>query len=364
VKRKTWVLAGAVVLVAATATGGVVDMSGAKQATAASREPPVNTARVEKGRLSAMVSQYGILTYRARSDGSPYSVINRARGTYTKLPNSGDKVNCGDVLYRVDDGPVLLLCGSTPAYRSLSEGDSGPDVAELNANLVHLGYATHAQLDPSSHRFSSETASALEKLQSKLGETRTGSLALGRAVFLPEPIRIATVTGELAGFAHPGSKVLSATSDTLEVQVALDPSQQGDVKAGDRSQITLPGNTSVTGRVDRLGRVAQVPAGQNTSAGGATIPAYISLDHPEQARGLDKAPVHVNITTQGVESALSVPVTAIVGKSGGGFAVEAVRADGRRELVAVKLGLFDTAGGRVQVEGDLRQGDQVVVPSL
>ena len=57
-------------------------------------------------------------------------------------------------------------------------------------------------------------------------------------------------------------------------------------------------------------------------------------------------------------------MTALVGKSSGGFAVEVVRADGRRELVAVKLGLFDTAGGRVQVEGDLAEGDQVVVPSL
>jgi hypothetical protein len=57
-------------------------------------------------------------------------------------------------------------------------------------------------------------------------------------------------------------------------------------------------------------------------------------------------------------------VTAIVGKSGGGFAVAVVRADGRRELVAVKLGLFDSAGGRVQVvQGDLRRGDRVVVPS-
>ena len=119
-----------------------------------------------------MVSQYGTLTYRARSDGSPYAVINQARGTYTKLPDGGDRVDCGDVLYRVDDNPVLLLCGSTPAYRSLSKGDSGPDVAELNANLVHLGYATRAQLDPSSDRFSSATASALEKLQSRLGEDR------------------------------------------------------------------------------------------------------------------------------------------------------------------------------------------------
>jgi hypothetical protein len=318
---------------------------------------------VEKGRLSDTVSQYGTLTYRARLDGSPYAVINRARGTYTRLPNSGDKIHCGEVLYRVNDNPVLLLCGSTPAYRSLSKGDSGPDVTELNANLVHLGYATRAQLDPSSDRFSPATASALEKLQARLGEDQRGALALGQAVFLPESLRIATVTGELAGFAQPGSRVLFATSGTLEVQLALDPSQQGEVRAGDPAQVTLPGNTSVTGKVDRLGRVAQVSAGQNNGAGAATIPAYISLDHPERAHGLDRAPVQVEITTRGVENALSVPVTAIVGKSGGGFAVEVVRAGGQRELVAVKLGLVDTAGGRVQVEGDLRQGEQVVVPS-
>jgi Putative peptidoglycan binding domain len=264
----------------------------------------------------------------------------------------------------VNDNPVLLLCGSTPAYRSLSKGDSGPDVTELNANLVHLGYATRARLDPSSDRFGPETASALAKLQSRLGKDRTGSLKLGQAVFLPESVRIATVTGQLGGSAQPGAQVAQATSDTLEVQVALDPSQQDEVKTGDRAQITLPGNTSVTGKVDRLGRVAEVPAGQDGTAGAATIPVYISIDDPETASALDKAPVQVEITTKGVESALSVPVTAIVGKSGGGFAVEAVRADGRRELVAVKLGLFDTAGGRVQVvQGDLRRGDRVVVPS-
>jgi hypothetical protein len=361
--RKKWVLAGAAILVAVSATGGVVATSGAKRATAAAKGPPANTETVERGRLADMVSQYGILTYRARSDGSPYSVINRARGIYTKLPNGGDRVDCGDVLYRVNDNPVLLLCGSTPAYRSLSKGDTGSDVTELNANLVHLGYATRAQLDPSSNSFSSETASALVKLQSKLGEDQTGSLDLGRAVFLPESVRIAEVTGELGGSAQQGSKVLSVTSDTLEVQVNLDPSQQGEVKTGDPAQITLPGNKSVAGRVERLGRVAQVPAGQNINGGGATIPAYLSLDHPEQARGLDMAPVQVEITTKGVESALSVPLTAIVGRSGGGFAVEVVRAGGQRELVAVKLGLFDTAGGRVQVGGDLREGEQVVVPS-
>jgi hypothetical protein len=363
VRRKTWAVAAAVVLVAAAATAGVVAMVNAEQASPA-QEPPVNTATVERGKLSDMVSQFGTLAYRARSDGSPYAVINRARGTYTELPEAGDKVACGGVLYRVDVKPVLLLCGSTPAYRSLSEGERGPDVTELNANLVHLGYATRAQLDPSSRHFGSGTASALEKLQAKLGEDQTGSLKLGQVVFLPESVRIATVTGQLGGTAQPGAQVAEATSDTLEVQVALDPSQQDEVKAGDRAQITLPGNTSVTGKVDRLGRVAQVAEGQNGAAGAATIPAYISLDEPEKAGRLDRAPVQVEITTRGVESALNVPVTAIVGKSGGGFAVEVVRADGRRELVAVKLGLFDTSGGRVQVvQGDLRRGDQVVVPS-
>ena len=191
-----------------------------------------------------------------------------------------------------------------------------------------------------------------------------GSLDLGDAVFLPEAVRIAKVTGQVGGSAQPGAPVLSATSDTLHVQVALDPSQQGEVKKGDRAQITLPGNTPVTGRVARFGRVAQAPAGQDSKAADATIPTFITLDDPAKARGLDKAPVQVQITTKGVKSALSVPVTALFGKSGGGFAVEVVRAGDQRELVGVRLGLFDTANGRVQVEGDLDERDLVVVPSL
>jgi multidrug efflux pump subunit AcrA (membrane-fusion protein) len=146
--------------------------------------------------------------------------------------------------------------------------------------------------------------------------------------------------------------------------VNLDPSEQGQVKRGDRAQITLPGNTTVTGKVVGFGRNAQTPAGQDSSAADATIPTSISLDDPGKARGLDKAPVQVDITTAGVDDALSVPVTALVGRSGGGFAVEVARAGKRRELVAVTLGVFDTGGGRVQVEGDLRAGESVVVPSI
>jgi peptidoglycan hydrolase-like protein with peptidoglycan-binding domain len=358
VKRKTWVAAGAAVLVALTGT--VVVMSGAKEAAPAAQEPSANTVQVERGELSAMVSLDGVLTYRARSDGSPYSAINQAGGTYTELPDAGDKVDCGDVFYRVDDDPVLLLCGTVPAYRDLDGGDEGKDVRQLNWNLHKLGY----DADREDNSFTWKTVNALEKLEADKGFDVTGALDIDDAVFLPGPARIAKVTGELGGSASPGAPVAQATSDTLEVQVDLDASQQGVVKEGDRAQITLPGNESVKGKVDRLGRVAQVPAGEDHDAGAATIPAYVSLDRPKEASGLDRAPVQVDVRTKGVKSALSVPVLALVGKTGGGFAVEVVRDGGQGELVAVELGLFDTADGRVEVEGDLDEGDRVVVPSL
>lgn len=357
-------MAAAVVLVAAIC--GAVVMSRAEHPAAAAPAPAANTVKVELGELSAMVSQDGTLTHRARSDGSPYPVINQARGVYTSLPDNGDKVDCGGVLYRVDDNPVVLFCGAVPAYRGLHMGVKGRDVSQLNRNLHQLGYDADAQvhLHPSDNHFTVKTKKALKVLQHNKGLRVTGALDIGDAVFLSEPVRIAKVTAEPGGSARPGAPVLKATSDMLHVQVNLDPSQQGEVTKGDRAQITLPGNTPVTGRVEGFGRVAQTPAGQGSTAADATIPTFIRLDDPAKARGLDQAPVQVDITTKGVDSALSVPVTALVGKSGGGFAVEVVRAGERRELVAVKLGLFDTADGRVQVEGQLDKNDLVVVPSI
>jgi hypothetical protein len=353
--RKAWVLAGAAVLVVVAVIGGVVVLSGADDTTGGAQAAPASTAPVQQGKLSAAVSQDGTLTYRARADGSPFSVINQAHGVYTTLPDTGDKVDCGGVLYRVDDKPVLLLCGAVPAYRALHVGVAGQDVRQLNRTLRVRG---------AGGAFTTQTEKALKALQRRRGAHATGALALGDAVFLPEAVRIARVAGQLGGSARPGAQALNATSGTLHVQVNLDPSEQGQVKRGDRAQITLPGNTAVTGKVAGFGRIAQAVAGQDSSAADATIPTSVTLDDPRKTRGLDRAPVQVDITTEGVENALSVPVTALVGKDGGGFAVEVVRAGEQRDLVAVQVGLFDTADGRVQVEGDLREGDRVVVPSL
>src|SRR4029078_13348667 len=121
---------------------------------------------------------------------------------------------------------------------------------------------------------------------------------------------------------------------------------------------------SVSGKVIDVGRVAQIPDSPDAGAADATIPASIGLDDSKAARGLDQAPVQVDVTTKGVQDALSVPVTALVGKAGGGFAVEVVRDRGRRGLVPVEPGLVDAGAGRVAVAGDLHEGERVVVPSL
>jgi hypothetical protein len=365
---KRWVLAGVAVLVAVAAIGGVVVMTGAKPATPAAPEPLANTAKVEKGTLSAMVSLDGTLTYRAQSDGSPYAVIDQTLGTATWLPAVGQVIEHGQVIYRVDDTPVVLLFGPTPAYRTVAAGMTGADVTELNADLVALGYATAAEMPAGTDSFTAATATALKKLQAALGMPQTGALPLGQAVFEPAAVRVTTVPATLGGVLKAGNPVLQGTSTNRVVTIALDAAQQSLINVGNNVVITLPNHRTTPGVVTSVGTVATIPPAANggggKGSGTPTIAVEVRPTDPAATGSLDQAPVQVAITTEVVDSALSVPVTALVGKSGGGYAVEVARDGGRRDLVAVKLGLFDTAGGRVQVMGDLREGDRVVVPSV
>ncbi|MDX8151709.1 hypothetical protein SK069_08905 [Patulibacter brassicae] len=362
--RRTRVPIGAAVLTTAVAALGVVRATGSDDATAAGGAPPPATAAVERGPLSATVSLNGTLAHRGDEDGAASPVINHAAGTYTRLPAIGDRIGCGEVLYRVDDEPVLLLCGALPAYRDLAIGDRGRDVRQLNRELHRLGddRAAGVAVDPDDHDFTWSTRAALVHRQHRVGAEATGRVDRAAAVVLPRAARIAGTVGTLGGAARPGATVARATSDELEVQVDLEPSQQGQVRRGDRVRITLPGNRSTTGRVARIGSVART-ADEDGDVGTATIPAAIRLDDRRAAHGLDQAPVRAEIVTAGVARALSVPVTALVGRTGGGLAVEVVRADGGRGLVAVRIGLVDATAGRVQVEGAVRAGDRVVVPS-
>ncbi len=383
-KGKPWVLAGAVVLAVALAIGGTVGVSSGKQVTSNTTELPPNTAKVEMGELSAMVSVDGTLTYQAQPDGSPYSVVNQASGIYTELPVPGQVISQGQVLYQVNDSPVLLLYGSTPVYRTLSSGVTGVDVAELNADLVALGYATAAQVNASSSFFGSATATAVEKLQAALGMAQNGALTLGQLVFEPTTLRVTSLSAQLGGNSQAGQTVLQATSNTRLAQGVLDASQQTDVAVGDKVTITLPNNETTPGVVSSVGTVATCPSDSGPGASGSSSPApgtdtcsantsgsttpTITMDvtpsDPAVTGTWDLAPIQIAITTASVPNALSVPVTALLARSGGGYSVQVVSAGGTNHLVPVSLGLFDDADGLVQVTGSgLAAGQRVVVPS-
>ncbi len=290
-----------------------------------------------------------------------YSVVNQAQGTITALPSVGAVIRQGHVLYAVDGAPVVLLYGSVPAWRDLTEGMSGTDVAELNSDLAQLGYATAAELGAGSDYFSVGTAIALDRLQTHLGVTATGTLALGQAVFLPTAALITglgqgVVTG---GQAMPGAVLLSASSTRRLVTIALDPSMQSEVQTGDKVSITLPSGQVTPGKVSSVAAVGTASAGGS----GDTITVQVTPTRPDALGRLEQAPVQVTITTASVSGALVVPVDALLAQADGSYAVEVAAANGRR-LVPVSTGLFDDAAGLVQVTGQgLAAGQRVVVPS-
>jgi hypothetical protein len=336
---------------------GVFAGDHARSSGVGDNEYPTSITTVTEGSLSSQISADGTLEY-TTPGGSDYSVVNQASGTFSKLPFAGETVSRGRVLYRVSNNPVVLLYGDTPVYRSLSEGDSGPDVRELNHNLVALGYATRSEVDWDWSYFSYETKYALEQLQDELGEDETGSLSEGQAVFLPGQVRINTVNATLGTNAGPGAPIAQATSTSRQVLLNLDAAQQSEVKVGDSVQITLPDGQATPGVVSGIGTVA------SGSGSNATLPVYITLKHPRAVGALNQAPVTVEITTAAVANALIVPVDSLLALAGGGYAVETVDARGVHQLVAVTLGTFDDAAGTVQVTGDLQAGERIVVPNV
>jgi peptidoglycan hydrolase-like protein with peptidoglycan-binding domain len=344
---------------AAVAIEAANPFGGGPSTAVADNSYPVGITHVSLGSLSAQVTGVGSLGYAAQPDGAPYAVVNRAGGTITSLPVIGQVIAQGQALYAVSNSPVILLNGGTPASRSLSAGDRGPDVRELNADLVAMGYAARPALDPSSDYFGPATAAALSRMQGAVGVSRTGAVPLGQTVFLPAPLRITQVDATLGADADAGATILQATSTVRQVRVNVDATEQSSLRAGDPVLITLPNYQDTTAVVASVGTVA---SGSGSST--PTIPVDITLTHPQDAGSLDQAPVRVQISTAGVNNALIVPVTALLPQTGGGYAVETVDPHGTHHLVPVTLGLFDDADGLVQVMSQhLSAGQAIVVPA-
>jgi peptidoglycan hydrolase-like protein with peptidoglycan-binding domain len=362
-RRRLVVGIGLVVVVALAAglTALVIHQSSPGGPTAGDGEPTA-LATVTRQGLASRTELSATLGYAGH-----FTAINQTAGAaYTWLPAVGTIVTEGQALYDVDAAPVVLLYGSVPAYRTLSLGVRGPDVRQLNADLVRLGDANSSDLpDTDRNDFGPGTVSALQRLQGRLGLPATGALPLGEAVFLPSAARVISRSGSLGGPAAPGGAVLEATSTTRQVTIALDTDLQSEVKPGNPVSITLPDGSTAPGVVSSVGTVATTSGGGGgAGAPTATVQVLVRPSDAAATGRWDQAPVEVAITTASVAHALVVPVDALLALAGGGYAVEVAGPSGRRRLAAVTLGLFDDADGLVQLtDSQLEPGQQVVVPS-
>lgn len=307
------------------------------------------------------------------SSGSP------SGGTFTALPTVGQVIHQGQGVYSVSGSPVVLFYGSVPVYRTLSQGMTGTDVQELNADLVALGDAAKSELDPSSDSFGSATVTALEKLQSQVGLTQSGTLPLGQAVFQPTALTVSGVSATLGASVQPGAQVLQATSTTRQVVAQVGATELSDVAVGAQVSIVLPDNQTTPGVVTALSTTASAPSGSgsgspssssapgsSSGSGGSTdtVNVDIQMKNPSAAGTIAQAPVQVNITTETVRDVLAVPIDALMTEPTG-YDVEVAGPHGARRVVPVSLGLFDDTAGLVQVTGSgLSAGEQVVVPRI
>lgn len=313
------------------------------------------TVVVEKGSLSSGIQVGGALAYDA-----PTPVVPAGQGTLTGLPAVGSVVKAGGKLYEVDGRPVILMTGKRPLWRDLGPGiPDGPDVEQLERNLVRLGHADGLGLSVDG-KFTKATETAVKRWQKAHGERQTGTVARGGVVMLPHAtVRVERVGAQL-GSAVGSTSVMTVTDTALVALVQPAENQLSRFKPNGRVTVKLSDGGTVQGRIRSLIRGGADGGGDGDQGGGAEkTKVTITLDGQREARQAGPSSVTVTIVGDTAQDALIVPVTALLALDGGGYGVRIEEGAGSR-LVKVQLGLV--ADARAQISGEVRAGDRVVVP--
>ena len=207
------VIAIAVVIGVILGTGSPASLKAADRNTHSS-----GATTVQRRDLVQTDTESGTLSY-----ANPQTVYNRLTGTITWLPAVGQVIKPGQALYRVSGAPVILMDGSTPAYRDLSPSDSdGQDILQLNRNLVKLGFNPDGIVIDDV--WQSATTAGVDLFQESLGETETGSLTLGQIVFLPGSQLVSTVDATVGSGSASSASYSPAGSASPEFVSLTTPS--------------------------------------------------------------------------------------------------------------------------------------------
>jgi hypothetical protein len=255
--------------------------------TGSTGTPAKATAKVTTRDLVDRVGVDGTLGY-----GEAQAMSAGLAGTVVSLPAVGATISRGESMLTVDDHPLALFYGTVPLWRELSIfSTDGPDIQQLEENLVALGFADGLELAVDQH-FDGDTQVAVQRWQESVHEPQTAVVAKGDLVFRAGPVRIKERKLAVGDEVQPGVPALVTTGTERAVSVRLDADRQSMVKAGDNVQIDLPGGTTVPGTVTDVGTVATKDESNGTpgDSGTAKITVTVALDDPAAAGRRDEAP--------------------------------------------------------------------------
>jgi peptidoglycan hydrolase-like protein with peptidoglycan-binding domain len=282
--RRRLLALAAILLVAAVAAAIVLAQPGGHTANAArsSVPPGFTTATVERRTLTERSTVDGTLGYAGAAE-----VYDRIGGTFTWLPAVGAVIARGGTLFKVDNLPILLMYGPVPAYRALQEGVAdGPDVGELNANLIALGFDPEGAIVAGDH-FSGATAAAVRRWQHAEGLDETGEVELGRIVFAPGARRITTVHVAIGQDPPGGGSEPQGSEAAGDSSGSHEPSGAG---ASRGSHPSGPSKGSGPSRGGEPSKRRKPPASKVPPAGGGSSNPSASSKSKEAERPAESSP--------------------------------------------------------------------------
>ncbi|MEE8456541.1 MAG: hypothetical protein V3S28_00685, partial [Acidimicrobiia bacterium] len=144
-RASTWTI---VIVVAALGAVGVLVLSDGSSPTSTDTSAAPSYMEIRRTTLEDITTLDGTLGFivadplvYAGSQAGIVPITAGAAGTITSLPRNGTTVLEGEILYTLDEQPVIVLYGEVPAYRTLNTRTSdGTDVLQLEEALTRLGY--------------------------------------------------------------------------------------------------------------------------------------------------------------------------------------------------------------------------------
>jgi hypothetical protein len=287
--------------------------------------------------------------------------------TTTTCPTSLPTGSGANPAMRQTESQILALCRQrTTASTKTAEQTLAALIALLNAETLQLKRGGSSSTGTGSGTSGSGASGGSGGGRSGggsaagSGASATGSSGGGSSGGGSSSGGSASAGGASAGSGGTAQAILQTTSTQLVVTVDLDATKQTEAVVGRPVTVQLPTGGTVDGKITGVSPVAQSASssssssssgggggGSSSSSPSATVPVTITLKGRQAETGLDQAAVSVNFEQQVENNVLSVPVTALLATSGGGYAVQELSAPHR--LLPVTPGLF--AAGLVQISG-------------